>query len=84
MKFKMLLDQENYLAKDMLEKKNPLKNFYALVKLNPHALTLKRSRILRLQRKLNTKAKKEKLIKENKWVQKENKSLKKFNLQRKL
>lgn len=45
-------------------KKNPLKNLYAMVKLNPLALSLKRNNILKVQKNVAKKAKKAKLGKD--------------------
>jgi len=82
MKFKILLDLDAYLEKELQEKKNPLKNFYAMVKLNPLALVLKRSRIKKQKRAIHKKALKVKLLKENKWKEKEN-TTKKKNIKKK-
>jgi len=65
------------IQKRLVRKKNPLKNFYALVKLNPHALTLKRLQVRRKEKLLQLANKPdEEMLKERKLTE-TNKAIKK-------
>jgi len=64
------LPPRTYKSKRVVRKKNPLTNLYFMVKLNPHALSVRRNAILSNRKHQVFKQKKVELKKQKKWVDK--------------